>query len=540
MRELTRASALLALASTLLLACGCARREAPVDAAFKTQTLLLGNAAEPADLDPDVIYAWTDSNIAYSIFEPLTWIDEKTTLPIPAAAQSWDTSPDGLVWTFHLRPGMLWSNGDPVTAEDWVYSFHRILSPNMAASYSYMVWVLKNAEAFNTGKLTDFSKVGAKALDPLTLQLTLERPTPYLAALASHTTWLPVHKAVIEKFGKMDEKGTRWTRPGNLVGNGAFVLTEWSPNDKIVVEKNPKYWDAAHVRLNKIVFYPIEDVNSEELAFRGGQLHATYGLPISKIKPYEKDHPEFYHNEDNLASYYFFINVTKKPFDDWRVRRALSMAVDRERIARDVLQGSRSPAYAFTPKDTAGYTSSAQVPVDYDAARKLLAEAGYPGGKGLPAVEVISYASESSVKVMETVQATWRKELGFNITVQPIEQKTLFANTQSGNYTIAFSAWIADYPDPSTFMDCLHTGNGNNWAQYSNKEYDRLDEAAASDPDNARRYQDFDKAEAILLHDSPVVPLFYGERPHLAVPFLKGWPDSKLGFKAFKNVYLEK
>ena len=522
----------------LVVFAGCAKRLTPVEEGVKTQTLLLGNAAEPQDLDPHSIYAWTDSNIVYALFEPLTWIDEKTTQPIPAAAERWENSADGLTWTFHLRPGMHWSDGDPLTARDWVYSLHRILSPNLAASYAYMIWPVKNAEAFNAGKLLDFSQVGVKALDDLTLQLTLERPTPYLPALVSHTTWLPVHQATIEKFGKMDQKGTRWTRPGNLVGNGAFILTEWSPNSRISVTKNPHYWDAAKVRLNKIVFFPIEDSISEERDFRAGQLHLTYGLPINKIEPYRKEHPEQLRVEDLLASYYLFINTTKKPFDDWRVRRALAMAVDRPRIAAQVTMGSRTPAYNFTPKDCAGYTCTTLMPDDYEAARELLAEAGFPHGQGLPTVEVLSYNTEISIKTLEEMQDVWARELGFHIQIAPVEQKTLFSNTQTGNYTVAFSAWIADYPDPSTFLDCLHTGNGNNWAKYSNPEYDQLVDAAANLADNRVRYEDFQKAEAILMHDAPLIPLYFGERPFLTQTSVHGWPDSKLGFKAFKNVWL--
>jgi oligopeptide transport system substrate-binding protein len=401
-----------------------------------------------------------------------------------------------------------------------------------------MIWPVKNAEAFNAGRLKDFSQVGVRALGALTLQLTLERPTPYLPALVSHTTWLPVHQATIERFGKMDQKGTRWTRPGNLVGNGAFVLTEWSPNSRITVAKNAQYWDAAKVRLNKIVFFPIEDTISEERDFRAGQLHVTYEMPINKIEPYKKDRPDELRIEDQLASYYLYINTTKKPFDDWRVRRALAMAVDRPQISAQVTKGSRSPAYTFTPPDCAGYTCASPMPDDYEAARKLLAEAGYPRGQGLPTAEVLSYSAELKIKTLEVVQAVWAKELGFHIQIAPVEQKTLFSNSQTGNYTIAFSSWIADYPDPSTFLASLQTGNGNNWAKYSNPKYDQLIEAAANSADNKVRYDDFQRAEAILMHDAPLVPLYFGERPFLIQPSVHGWPDSKLGFKAFKNVWL--
>jgi oligopeptide transport system substrate-binding protein len=531
---------LLPLSLLVLALTGCGRRETPAEAGIRTQTLLVANAAEPQNLDPNTIDAWTDDNITHALFEGLTDIDEATTRPVPALARSWDVSADGLVYTFHLRPEAQWSNGAPVTAADFIYSFHRELSPSLGSSYSYMLWAIRNAEGFNSGKLTDFSQVGAKALDAQTLQLTLTKPTPYLPALASHHTWYPVQAACVEKFGKMDQKGTRWTRPGNLVGNGPFVLTAWSPDARIVVERNPHYWDAAHVRLNKIIFFPIENTESEELAFRAGQVQVTYGLSISKIAPYQKDHPDMLRIEQNLASFFLFINTRRPPFDNPKVRLALAMAIDRTRISRDVCQGSRAPANSFTPPDCGGYTARASIRDDFAAARKLLAEAGFPGGRGLPTVEVLSYSKEIAVRTLEVIQEDWKNELGIHMTITPLEQKTLFSDQQSGNYTIAFSGWIADYADPSAFLNTLETGNGNNWASYSNPAYDRLIRAAANDGDNARRFEDFQQAETILLRDAPLIPLYFGQRPYLIQPYVRGWPPAKLAFKRFKNAWLEK
>ena len=507
---------------------------------MQTQTLLVGNAAEPADLDPDAINAWTDSNIDYALFEGLTWIDEQTTAPVPAAAARWDMSPDGLVYTFHLRPDGRWSNGDPVTADDFVFSYRRILTPAFGASYSYMLWPIKNAQAYNAGRLTDFSQVGVKAVDATTLRVTLEKPTPYLPSLAAHTTWLPVPRATIEKFGRFDQRGTPWTRAGNLVGNGPFLLREWTPNARIVVDKNPFYWDAAHVRLNRIIFFPIENGEAEENAFRAGQLDVTYGLPVTKIATYRRAHPDELRIDTRLASYYLFINVTRPPLDNPKLRRALALAVDRDAIARDVLDRSRTPAHAFTPPDCAGYTARAGVPDDFAAARRLLAEAGYPGGRGLPSFDVQSYNAESSVRTLEAIQDMWERNLGVHITITPLEQRTLFQNQRSLNYAIAFSAWIADYADPSTFLDTMVTGGGNNWSGWSDPAYDRLIAAAASTSDNARRYELFQQAEAILLEQAPLIPLFYGEQPYLIRPWVRHWPPAKLGFVRFAHVWLEK
>ncbi len=540
MHSISRRSWLPLSGSLFLALAGCARRETPADAGIRTQTLLVGNAAEPADLDPEVINSFTDSHIVYTLFEGLTKLDAKTSLAFPAAADRWDASPDGLVYTFHIRPGTRWSNGDPLTADDFVYSFRRILTPAFAATYSYMLWPIRNAEAFNAGRITDFSKVGVDAPDPATLRVTLERPTPYLPVLASHNTWLPVHRPVIEKFGRMDEKGTKWTRPGNLVGNGAFTLAEWTPNSRVVVVKNPLYWNAAHTRLNRVEFFPFELAGTEEINFRSGQLHTTYALPTSKIAAYRTHNPPDLRIDPVLSTFYLFINVTRPPFDNAKLRRALSHALDREALSRDVMNGVYPPAHSLTPPNCGGYTARAQIADDFVEARHLLAEAGYPGGAGLPVIEVQCYTTEVNLRVMEAIQAMWLRELGVHITIAQLEQKTLFQNQQSLNYTVAFSAWIADIPDPVTFLGTMVTGGGNNWAGWSNREYDRLIAEAASTADNGRRYELFQKAEAILLDDVPLIPLYFQNQVYAINPAVHGWTTTVLGFHEFEKVWLEK
>ena len=527
-------------AAALAILAGCAKRETSVEAGIRTQTLLFGNAAEPADLDPDTIYAFTDSTIAYTLFEGLTKLDGVTSKAVPAAATSWDISPDGKVYTFHLRKGAKWSNGDPVTADDFTYSIRRILSPNFAANYSYMLWPVKNAEAFNSGKITDFSLVGAKALDPLTLEITREKPTPYLPALASHTTWLPVHQATVEKYGKMDEKGTKWTRPGNLVGNGAFTLVEWIPNGRIAVEKNPQYWDAANVRLHRVEFYPIEKPDLEELNYRSGQLHSTYALPMAKIEPYREHQPSDLAVDPVLSTYYLFVNVTKPPFDNKKLRQALSHALPRDQLCKDITMGTYLAARELTPPNCGGYTSRATVSDDFDLARKLLAEAGYPNGQGLAPIEVQSYESEVSLRMLEAIQAVWLKELNVHITIAQLEQKTLFQNQKDRNYAMASSAWIADFPDPQTFLGTMVTDGGNNWAGWSNKEFDRLIDKASNTADNTARLEMFQKAEAILLDEAPVIPLYHRPQVYARNAAVHGWTTTIVGFHDFNRIWLEK
>ncbi len=540
MYPITRHAAPLAIVCAALVFSGCARRETPAEAGIRTQTLLVSNRAEPQDLDPHSITIYTDSQIAYALFEGLTKLDAKTSLAAPDLATSWDISPDGRVYTFHMRPEARWSTGDPVTAEDFVYSFHRILSPAFGALYSYMLWPIKNAEAFNEGKITDFSKVGAKALGPNTLEISLEKPTPYLPALASHTTWLPVRRKTIEKFGKMDEKGTMWTRPGNLVGNGAFTLVEWVPNARIVVVKNPLYWDAATTRLNRIEFFPIEKPEIEDLNYRSGQLHATYGLPMPKVAGYRAHVPVDLRVDPTLSTFYLFLNCKRPPLDNPKVRLALAYAVDRDALARDVTYGVYPPVHTLTAPNCGGYTCRAQIPDDPEKARQLLAEAGYPGGKGFPTMEVQCFEDEVPLRMTEAVQAMWLKELGVHITIAQMEVKTLYQNQQNRDFTIGFSGWLADYADPNTFLSTMVTDCGNNYAGWSNKEYDKLIDEASNTADNTKRFEIFQRAEAILLGDTPLVPLYVQPNVYAISPAVKGWTTTLAGFHEFNRVWLEK
>jgi oligopeptide transport system substrate-binding protein len=387
--------------------------------------------------------------------------------------------------------------------------------------------------------VTDFSEVGAKALDAHTLQVTLDKPTPYLPALVSHNTWLPVHKATIERFGRMDEKGTRWTRPGNLVGNGAFTLAEWVPNARIAVVKNPLYWDAANTRLNRIEFYPIEVPDIEDLNFRSGQLHTTYVLPMSKLSVYRSHQPPELGVDPTLSTFYLFFNVTKPPFDNPKLRLALAYGVDRDALSRDVTSGVYPPVRSLTPPNCGGYTCRSGITDDFAKARQLLAEAGYPGGKGLPSVEVQCYQTEVPLHMIEAIQAMWLKELGVHITIAQLETKTLFQNQQTKNYTLAFSGWIADYADPNTFLGTMVTDGGNNYAGWSNKEYDGLIEEAANTADNAKRLEIFQRAEAILLHEAPLVPLYVQPNVYGINPAVRGWTTTVVGFHEWNRIWLE-
>ena len=534
----TRAA--LALLSAFFIFTACGKRETPVEEGIRTKTLLVGNQNEPASLDPHVVDAMTDGIIQASLFEGLTVLDEKTSLALPGVAERWDTSPDGLTYTFHLRANAQWSNGEPVTARDFAFSFQRLLTPAFGAPYSYMLWPIKNAERFNKGAEKDFSAVGIEVVDDRTLRLRLGNPTPYLPALASHCTWMPVHRATIEKFGRTDDRANRWTRPGNLIGNGAFALTEWSANARLVVTKNPRYWDAAHNQLERVIFFPIEKADTEDHNYRAGQLHMTFDVPKSKLATYRAQSPSPLFIDQLLNLTYLNFNVTKAPFTDARVRRALALAVDRDAIAKNVLNGAYLPAPTIVPPGCGTYVSSAKMNRDYAEARRLLAEAGFPGGKKFPSIPVQVLNDENQPRIMEAIQAMWLKELGVKITIEPFEQKTWLQNQQTLAHMLGLLGWTADFPDPATFLDVFRTGGGQNWTGWGSKDYDALLDQAAATADPQKRFELFQKAEALLLDLAPLAPLAYRARTYLIHPAVKGWEPAPLGTHRFQIIRLEK
>jgi oligopeptide transport system substrate-binding protein len=522
-----------------LAAGGCARRETQAESARETRTLLIGNGAEPQDLDPDVCTAFTDNNILNALFEGLTCIDEKSAQPVPGIAERWDVSADGLTYTFHLRDGVRWSNGDPLTAADFVYSFRRILSPALGSEYAYMLYFIRNGEAYNEGKVRDFGEVGARAVDERTLEIRLDHPCPFLPAVAAHQSWFPVHRATLEKFGAFDRRGTAWTRPGNLVGDGAFVLKEWNPNDRIVVARNPLYWDAAHNRLESVVFFPNDNIATDESNFRAGQLHVTYDLLPDRIGHYRSEAPQFLRIDPFLESFFLRFNVTRPPLNDRRVRQALARAIDRAAISRDVLYGSRMPAYALTPPNTAGYTALAGIPTDFDGARRLLAEAGYPGGRNFPRLEIQMNSDAINSKIMEAIQQMWRRELGIEVSLVSQDFRVYLDNMRTLNYQVCRARWVGDYDDPSTYLYMFKSDSGNNETGWANPEFDRLNDGADRASGTAKRYALLQKAEAILLDDAPIAPIFYGTRTYLIQPYVSGWVPSLLGGHRYQYVGLE-
>ena len=519
---------------------GCDLGPTNVESGNREQVLHLGNGTEPQDLDPHIVTGVTEHSIIVALLEGLTSENPETLAPVPGMAEFWSISEDGLTYTFFIRKNARWSNGDAVTAHDFVWSWQRMLSPGLAAEYAYQLYPVKNAKRFNQGMLTDFSQVGVRALDDKTLEVELDNPTPYFLSLLSHYSTFPVHRPTILKFGAIDQRGTRWTRPGNFVGNGPFNLKTWRLNYIIEVTKSDTYWDRDTVRLSSIRFYPIDNVMSEERMFRTGALHVTNSTPSSKIEVYKQNAPERISISPYLGTYFYRFNVKRPPLDDVRVRRALSMSIDRQSIVDSVTKGGQLPAYSFTPPKTRGYSAPASV-IQHDiaTAQKLLADAGYPEGANFPTLTLLYNTSDGHRRIAEAIQQMWKTILGIDITLENTDWKVYLSRTNALDYDISRAGWIGDYPDPNTFLDMMLTDGGNNRTGWSNTEYDALIAQAAESSDQKARYHAFAEAEKILDIEAPLMPIYTYTRVGLREPSVKNWFNNVLDHHPYKYVYLD-
>jgi oligopeptide transport system substrate-binding protein len=518
---------------------GCARRESAVQSGNRDQVLHRGIGSEVGDLDPQLAANIAEGDVASALFEGLVTEDPVDLHPVPGVAESWEVSPDQLTYLFHLRPNAHWSNGAPVTALDFVASWRRILTPSLAAPNADLLHLLQGAEAFHRGLTTDFGSVGVTAVDPHTLRVRLEHPAPYFLSLLANPAWFPVPVPVITTSGSPSERGNPWTKPATFVGNGPFLLKSWEPNRRIVVEKSPNYWDAARVRLSAINFYPIDSVDTEERTFRAGQLHVTYVLPFGKLDTYRRESAQFLRTDPYLDTYFLRLNLQRPPMGDVRVRRALAQAIDRAAIVEKILHGGQLPATALTPPGLPGYTAPAGLSVNFDAARTLLADAGFPGGRGLPPIELLYNTSENHRTLAEALQEMWRRELGLDVRLVNQEFKVVLTERRSGNFQILLSDWVGDYLDATSFLDLWRSDSSNNFTGWSSASYDSLVFAAARTPDAAERARLLQQAEALMLDDAPIIPLYHNTHVFLLQPSVKGWHSTLLDHHPYKHVWLE-
>ena len=505
----------------LLSACGTG--ESNVAAGNKTGFLHYGNGAEPQGLDPHVVTGVPESHIVRALFEGLAVKNPITLESEPGVAERWAISEDGRVYTFYINPEAKWSNGEAMTASDYVWSWNRALHPDTGSLYAYMLYPIVNSEAYSKREITDFGKVGVKALDDLTLQVTLNEPTPYFLQLMDHYSTFAVHPETLLKHGKMTDRYTPWTRVGNMVSNGPFTLEEWSLNRRIIVEKSDHYWDRDNVSLNGVYFYPTENLVSEERMFRAEQLHFTQTVPLDKIPAYRERENSPYVQAPYLGTYYYLINTDRPPVDDARVRKALSFALDRDKLTNTVLQNTAIPAYSITPPNTLGYYPPKLFEYDIEEARRLLAEAGYPNGEGWPGLEIVYNTQEAHRKVAVAIQQMWKEALNIDITISNQEWKVYLNTISQRQFQVARRGWIGDYVDANNFLDLFLTDGGNNNTGYSDPVFDDIIlHRAPKAKSREERYQLFYEAETMLLEEMPFIPIYTYTSKHLVHPSVEG------------------
>ena len=519
--RISYSSTLVALLALTLSACGSGEKN--VVSGNATGYLHYGNGAEPQGIDPHLVTGVPESHIVRALFEGLAVKNPITLEPEPGVAERWEISPDGTVYTFFINPQAKWSNGEPVTASDYVWSWERALHPETGSLYAYMLFPVVNAEKFASGAIDDFAEVGIKSLDAQTLRISLNAPTPYFLQLMDHYSTFAVHPETVLKFGGMSDRFTLWTRPENIVSNGAFTLKEWSLNRQIKIEKNPHYWDKSSVALEGVYFYPTENVVSEERMFRSEQLHVTQGIPLGKIPNYRAVQNSPYVQAPYLGTYYYLINTKKPPVDDVRVRRALSYAIDRDTLTRTVLRDTAIPAYSITPPDTLGYNPPKLFSFDPEQARALLAEAGYPDGQGWPGLEITYNTNEDHRKIAVAVQQMWKDELGIDVSITNQEWKVYLNTVSQGEFQVARRGWIGDYVDANNFLDLFLANGGNNNTGYANAEFDDIIlNQAPKAASREERYQLFFQAETMMMQEMPIIPFYTYTSKRLIHPSVSG------------------
>ncbi len=530
-------------AGTLLLSLllpACAKKPSSTPAAptpSAPQVLRISQRNEPADLDPATATLPDEFFIIRALSEGLVVPD--ATVPVgvrSAIAARWEISADALTYTFHLRPEARWSNGDPVTAADFIFSYRRLLTPATAAPKANLFYAVKNARAFATGTLTDFSTVGFSTPAAHTLVITLERPTPAFLIYVASGPWIPIHPATVAAHGRA------WTQPGHYVGNGPFILSEWRQQQRIVVRKNPTYRSAATIHLDEIQFIRFDSGDTEERAYRAGQLDVTMSIPQTKIATYFKDHPAEFHRAPLAETRFLSFNTRRPALADPRVRRALALAVDRQRLVERVELGGQEPAWRLTPPAIFLATDRAftsPLRDDPAEARRLLAEAGFPGGKKFPKLELSAW-SRSQGPTLEALQAMWRQELGIEVAITIREAKVHLAAISSGDYDIAYATTttLLDVADAFELLANFSSTSPSNHPHWHSPDFDRHLATAGTASTARAQAAALATAELLLLESAAIAPLYFNTHNWLMTPRVKGWSEDALWSRDYTGVSL--
>ncbi|MEZ9502544.1 ABC transporter substrate-binding protein [Vibrio sp. 10N.286.51.B11] len=504
----------------------------------KVQELVRGNGTEVATIDPHKSQGVPESHVIRDLLEGLVNQDGDGNT-IPGVAESWETT-DNKTFTFHLRKDAKWSNGDPVTAQDFVYSWQRAVDPATASPYAWYMEYTKmaNAKDIVAGK-KDKSELGVKAVDANTLVVELETAVPYFVMMMGHTTMKPVHQATVEKYGD------QWTKPEHFVGNGAFSVDKWVVNERLVLKRNEQYWDNDKTVLNKVTFLPIENQVAEMNRFLSGEIDFTNELPTEHFKRLQKEYAEDVSVAGNLCTYYYIFNTKKAPFDDVRVRQAISYAIDRDIVTGAILAQGQKPAYFLTPEITAGfdpelpaYGKMSQKERNAEAER-LLEEAGY--GKDNPLKFNLLYnTSENHKKIAVALGSMWKKTLGLSVTLENQEWKTYLSSKDSGDFEVARAGWCGDYNEASSFLTLMKSNNTTGGVHYDSAAYDQIIDKALNSTSEEERKALYLEAEALMANDMPIAPIYQYVKSRLLNPHVGGFPINNAEDKIFsKDLYIK-
>ena len=510
----------------------------PGTALAEKQELVRNNGSEPSSLDPHKVESDVENNIISDLFEGLVSVSPTGEIE-PRLAEKWENK-DNTVWTFHLRPGVTWSDGTAITAQDIVWSWQRLVSPLTAspyASYPGNMHIVNGAEIAQGKKAPE--TLGVKAVDDATLEVTLTQPNAAFLAMLAHPSLVPLDKVLISRYGD------KWTKPEHIVTSGPYKLSQWVVNERIVAERNPRYWDNAHTVINKVTYLPISSETADVNRYKAGEIDIVYTVPINQFAQLKKTMGDQLDVSPQLATYYYEFNTTRPPFNDPRVRRALNMALDKDIIAEKVLGQGQRPAWLISQPDIGGVKlhnpEYASWPREkrIAEAKKLLSEAGY--NETHPLVFNLLYnTSESHQRIAIAASSMWKKNLGVEAKLQNQEWKTMLDAMHTHNFDAVRYAWIADYDDAATFLNNFRTGDSENTSQYSNPAYDEALRNAAKASDTTARGKFYQQAEDLLGQDVPAIPVYHYVRTHLVKPWVGGFTPDKLGYYYTKDMYIKK
>jgi oligopeptide transport system substrate-binding protein len=509
----------------------CSRDGQETEDIREKNTININIGNEPPTLDWSLATDSTSYLILNNLMEGLTQFGDDF-LPVPALAESWDISGDGRTYTFKIRDDVLWTDGNPLTAHDFEYSWKRILNPATGGDYAYFLYDIENAEEYNTGKIDDPGKVGVKALDDSTLEVRLKRKASYFPSLLGFMSTFPMRKDVVEKHG------LKWTEPGNIVTLGPYKLTKWKHHSGIMLESNPGYY-GEQPKLDKVSIIMNEDPSSALALYESGELDYADSKSIPPLEVPRLVNQEDFTTTLQFRGNYIAFNVKKPPFDNPLVRKAFAASIDRDSIV-DLIQGAGIVTTSWIPKDMLAYNPDIGTEFDPEQAKKWLAEAGYPGGKGFPEASFLWPDVSYNRVIAEALQSMWKQYLGIEVELMNEEWKVYLSTINTNPPEIHRAGWGADFPDPHNFMSLFECNTGNNRTGWCNPEYDSLVDQAAEETDIAKRKELYDKAQKILTEtDAPIAPFYNTKQQNLIKPYVKGLVPNPLDIVLFKKVYFE-